>query len=90
MVESFLETNLPSIISAQYNPKNKIFEIVIVDDRSTDESVSYLNNKYKNIIRLIKHTKNRGFSATVNTGVRSTTGDFICLLNTDVLPSTNF
>lgn len=86
----FLETNLPSIISAQYNPKNKIFEIVIVDDRSTDESVSYLNNKYKNIIRLIKHTKNRGFSATVNTGVRSTTGDFICLLNTDVLPSTNF
>jgi len=85
-----LEKNLPSIISALNNLKNNIFEIVIVDDHSTDESINYLNSKYKNKIRLIKHTKNRGFPASVNIGVRSTIGDLICLLNTDVLPSINF
>lgn len=86
----FLEKNLPNVISASSNLKNKIFEIIIVDDYSTDGSINYLNNNYKDSIRLIKHTKNRGFATTVNTGVRSTNGDLICLLNNDVLPSVDF
>ena len=85
-----LSNNLPSVINASKNIKNNILEVIVVDDGSTDQSVSLLTSKFKNDIKLIKHTKNRGFSAAVNTGVRSSSGDIICLLNTDVSPKVDF
>lgn len=85
-----LSKNLPSVLSAYKNKSNKIFEVIIVDDGSTDNSVDYIN-KFKNEgIKLIKHTKNRGFSSSVNTGVRSSKGDVVCLLNNDVAPKSDF
>ncbi len=85
-----LENNLPSVLTASKNLKNNISEIIIVDDASTDDSVHFLNSQFKNEIKLIKHTKNRGFSSAVNTGVRATSGDIILLLNSDVTPSETF
>lgn len=85
-----LQKNLPSILSAKENSKNNIYEIVVVDDGSTDTSVEYLNNSFKGKIKLIKHTKNRGFSAAVNTGVRSSAAELILLLNTDVSVGKDF
>ncbi len=86
---ALLEKNLPAVINAGNHTRNKVSEIVIVDDASIDDSVIYLKKNYPKI-RLIKHSVNRGFAAAVNTGVRSSTGDLICLLNTDVVPSKNF
>lgn len=88
--KELLKKNLPSVIRASLNTKNNISEIIIVDDGSEDTSVDFLTKNYKNQIKLIKHTKNRGFSSAVNTGVRSSYGDLIVLLNTDVTPSENF
>lgn len=88
--QELLEKNLPSVIEASLNLKNNISEIIVVDDGSTDTSVDFLTKKFKNQIKLIKHTKNRGFSSAVNTGVRSSSGDLIVLLNSDVAPSVNF
>lgn len=88
--QELLEKNLPSVIEASLNLKNNIFEIIIVDDGSTDASVDFLTKNYKNQIKLIKHTKNRGFSSAVNTGVRATKEEIVCLLNTDVEPRNNF
>lgn len=85
-----LEKNLPILLAASENPKNNICEVIIVDDGSWDDSVSFLNKNYKDKIKLIKHTKNRGFSASVNTGVRASKGELILLINTDVIPSNNF
>lgn len=85
-----LEKNLPKVFEAVNNPKNNILEVIIVDDESTDTSVDFLTKNYKNQIKLIKHTKNRGFASAVNTGVRSSSGDLIVLLNSDVAPSKNF
>ncbi|MDP3918224.1 MAG: glycosyltransferase family 2 protein [Candidatus Woesebacteria bacterium] len=87
---SILEKNLPILFEAVSNPGNHIAEVIIVDDGSWDDSVKFLNKKYKNQIKLIKHTKNRGFSAAVNTGVRATKGDLILLINTDVIPKKDF
>ena len=50
----------------------------------------FLNSQFKNEIKLIKHTKNRGFSSAVNIGVRATSGDIILLLNSDVTPTHSF
>lgn len=88
--KDLLEKNLPSVIETMNNPKNNICELVIVDNGSTDDSVNYLNQNFKDQFKLIKHTKNRGFSAAVNIGVRATQGDLILLLNNDVKPKLDF
>lgn len=87
--KDLLEKNLPVLFHAKKNPKNNILEIIIVDDGSWDGSTSFIKKNYPEI-KLIKHTKNRGFSAAVNTGVRAAKGKLILLLNTDVLPTWNF
>ena len=84
-----LEKNLPSLVEASQNPENHILEIIIVDDGSVDDSVKYLNGNYQSL-KLIKHTKNRGFSAAVNTGVRMAKGNLVLLMNNDVAPEKNF
>ncbi|MEK7497534.1 MAG: glycosyltransferase family 2 protein [Patescibacteria group bacterium] len=88
--KELMEKNLPFVLKAKENKSNKILEIIIVDDGSTDDSYKFIKENYGERIKVIKHTKNRGFSSAVNTGVRSAKGDFICLLNTDVVPENNF
>lgn len=88
--KELLEKNLPAVINAFENKKNNIIEVIIVDDGSSDDSVNFINQKYKGVVKLIKHAKNRGFATSVNTGVRATKGDLIVLLNSDVSPSGYF
>lgn len=82
-----LERNLPSVIKATENPANKIIEIIVVDDGSTDESVELIEQL---AIRVIQHEKNLGYSAVCNTGVKEASGDLVVILNSDVIPSENF
>lgn len=84
-----LTKNLPSVLAAFNFKQNKINEVIIVDDASTDESVNLIKADYPQI-KLIKHTKNRGFSAAVNTGARMAKGELIVLLNSDVAPKKDF
>ena len=85
-----LQKNLPKVFEAMENKNNNILEIIIVDNGSTDDSVSFLNKNYGGKFKLIKHTINRGFPTAVNTGVRSSKGDLVLLLNTDVYPESDF
>ncbi len=87
--EKLIEKNFPMVVEAWKNTKNHIKEVVIVDDGSWDNSISFIKSHYPQV-KLIKHKVNRGFSASVNTGVRSAKGDLILLLNTDVLPDKDF
>ncbi|MDP3994448.1 MAG: glycosyltransferase [bacterium] len=87
--KALLEKNIPIFLKAKNFTQNKIKEIIIIDDGSLDNSAKFVKENYPEI-ELIKHTKNRGFSASVNTGVRMAKGDLIALLNTDVLPKEDF
>lgn len=84
-----LDKNLPFLIKAWQNPENKISEIIVVDDNSKDNSVELIKRNYPDVI-LIKSKKNRGFSSTVNLGVKSAKGKYVLLLNTDVEVTQNF
>lgn len=88
--KNLLEKNLFSVLKAKNYKPNDILEIIIVDDASTDDSIQFLEKNYSKDIRLIKHTKNRGFAAAVNRGVSYARGKHVCLLNTDVIPSPKF
>ena len=87
--EELLEKNLPHVIKAFKNKKNKIGEIIVVDDGSKDGGVDLLKRNFSEV-KIIKHKKNRGFSSAVNTGVRMSKGNLIALLNTDVVPDEKF
>lgn len=87
--EDLITKNLPRVLEAKNYKENKIIEVIIVDDASTDNSVKVIKKDFSQV-RLIKHSKNRGFSCSVNMGVRMAKGNLIVLLNTDVIPSKNF
>jgi len=66
---------------AQTDPR---FEIVLVDDCSTDDLQSELQDYADDQrIRLVKHATNQGVSAARNTGVENARGDFIAFLDSD-------
>ena len=57
-------------------------EIIVVDDGSRDNSVK-IASKFKDKIRLIRHTKNKGYGATLKTGFANALGDIIGYLDAD-------
>ena len=83
------EKNLPILLAAVKSKRNNIIEIIIVDDASIDKSIDIIKSGFPEV-KLIRHKINRGFSATVNTGVRMAKGELVCLMNSDVLPETDF
>jgi GT2 family glycosyltransferase len=71
---------LPSLAKTDY-PK---YEIIVVDNGSTDESVNYLRNNWNHCIRIIELKKNLGFAQGNNIGIRNANGEIIALLNNDM------
>ncbi|MDD3608108.1 MAG: glycosyltransferase family 2 protein [Candidatus Moranbacteria bacterium] len=59
------------------------YELIVVDNGSTDETPKILE-EYKNDLRIIKNTKNLGFAAGNNVGIKTAQGKYILLLNQDV------
>ncbi|WP_199331215.1 MULTISPECIES: glycosyltransferase family 2 protein [unclassified Calothrix] len=60
------------------------YEIIIVDNNSSDGSPELVADKYPHI-RLIRQSENRGFGAGNNAGAKVATGEFLFLLNTDTI-----
>jgi GT2 family glycosyltransferase len=59
------------------------FELVMVDNGSTDGTLDYLENVTQS--RIIKNSENRGFAAGNNQGMAVAQGDYILLLNNDII-----
>ncbi len=64
------------------------YELVIVDNASTDGTVEYLQKleKEKKNLKVALNKTNRGFAAGCNQGVRLARYGLVCLLNNDILP----
>lgn len=60
----------------------KTFEIVLVDNGSSDDSVKMVTRDFPNV-RVIRNARNLGFCAANNQGIRESSGEFIALLNND-------
>jgi len=58
-------------------------EIWIIDNASTDGSVSYIQQKFP-IIKLIQLPRNEGYAGGYNQGLKQISADIYCLLNSDV------
>lgn len=82
--KNLLEQNLPSLYIALHSSGITDFEIIIADDCSKDDSVSFLKEKYKDII-VIENRENRGFSGNTNTGIFRAIKQLVLILNSDVM-----
>ncbi|MCA2734318.1 MAG: glycosyltransferase family 2 protein [Pseudanabaena sp. M135S2SP2A07QC] len=64
-------------------------EIIVVDNSSHDNSINIIESKFPDV-RLIKLPQNLGFGTGNNVGAREAKGDFLLLLNTDTIVTSNF
>lgn len=81
-VAPYVEECINSVLQQDYENT----EIIIVDDRGTDNSMKLVEKLVKNSLRdivILKHEYNKGLSAARNTGIRQATGDYVFFLDSD-------
>lgn len=86
-IEKYLRKCVESLINQDYSN----YEIILVDDGSTDNSgaicdelasKSPISNLQSPIIRVI-HQPNAGLSAARNSGIKAANGEYICFVDSD-------
>ncbi len=60
------------------------YEIILIDNHSSDGSVNYLKQQFPEI-KIIENYKNLGFSKANNQGIKIAKGRYILLLNSDTI-----
>ena len=83
--KKFLEKFLPIVIE-----NNSDFaEIIVADNKSTDDSVDFMKQNFPNI-RLIINDFNGGFATGYNVALRQVEADYYVLLNSDIEVTPNW
>ncbi|MFC4721532.1 glycosyltransferase family 2 protein [Geojedonia litorea] len=83
--EDYIENTLKSVLNQSF----KDFEIIIIDDGSTDKSLKIVSQfKDQRIIKIKQD--NKGISTARNIGINHAKGDYIAFLDADDLWKTDF
>lgn len=77
--KKFLEQFLPNIIENS----SSVADIIVADNKSTDDSVDFMKNTYPDI-RLIINDNNEGFARGYNIALCQVEAEYYILLNTDI------
>lgn len=83
--EKYLGKCLDSVFSQTYSP----IEYVIVDNCSTDNSLTILDNKIsqygisKDCYKIIRHEKNEGIAVSRNDCITNATGEYVLFVDSD-------
>jgi GT2 family glycosyltransferase len=83
--EKFIKECIDSVLNTEYSQ----MEIIIVDNGSTDTSLKIVNS-YSHSLKLIAHSKNLGFAAGMNSGIKAAQGEFVVTLNNDLTVDKNW
>jgi len=75
----YLEQFLPSVLTTSYTN----YEIVVADNGSTDESVSFLEKNFPRV-SIIRFPVNYGFAKGYNEALKKIKADYYAILNSDV------
>lgn len=80
--KSHLSYSIPSLFNTSYDN----YHVVLVDDASTDDALSYVARDYPKVT-ILKNSGKKGFAGTVNTGIRyalSSGAAYIAVFNNDI------
>ncbi len=79
-VEKYLEQCISSILEQTYTN----FELILVDDGSTDKSGDICDEWFKKDSRIkVFHQRNQGLSAARNRGIELAKGEYFCFVDSD-------
>ncbi|TDW47148.1 glycosyltransferase involved in cell wall biosynthesis [Flavobacterium sp. 270] len=84
-VESFIKESIESVLNQSYSD----FELLIIDDGSTDNSVNKILELSDSRIRLIKKDKNLGLIDSLNLGIKLARGKYIARMDGDDISTPN-
>jgi len=82
---SHLDTCISSVLKQSY----KNFEVIFVDNNSSDGSLKYARKKFPNLTFVVNE-KNLGYAGGINSGLTRATGDYIAPLNIDTEVAPNW
>ncbi len=71
------------IVSVQHAARDLDYEIYVVDNDSSDDTVRRLHRRFGNDITLIESQHNLGFARANNIAIRQTESEYVLLLNPD-------
>ena len=79
--EKYLAESIESIISQTYND----FELLILDDNSTDKSMKIIEkySKMDSRIKFIPNKKRIGYTNSLNILLKESKGEYVCILGSD-------
>ena len=77
--ENYVKETLDSILNQTYND----FEIIIIDDCYTDNTVNVIKNYNDPRIKLLTKDYNKGINDSINIGLNYVQGDYTVLMGTD-------
>lgn len=69
---------LPSLFLQRYDD----FEVIVVDNASTDGSVAYVREAFP-ACRIVRMARNAGYAGAGNAGLAAARGDYVAVLNAD-------
>src|SRR5699024_9813700 len=71
-------------IESIWNQTEQDFELIVIDNGSTDESLEIARSyRGRDRYTLIENTENTGFSHAVNQGIAAAKGEYMALFNND-------
>lgn len=70
------------------NPIICSYEIIVIDNNSSDMTVNAIQEEYPKV-SIIKNSENKGFASANNQGIKQSSGRYILLLNPDTLVHKN-
>lgn len=83
--KDYIEQCIDSILSQTYQN----FEIILVDNASSDNSVKIVQQKYPQV-KIIQNKENLGFAEANNIGINNSSGSIIALFNPDAVAEKNW
>ena len=83
--EKFITESIKSILNQDYEN----WELLVLDDASTDSTFAIVNSFKNDRIKIFKHDENRGYLLSCNELFEKAEGDFITFLDADDTCTTN-
>jgi len=77
--EKYLHKTLESILHQKY----KNYEVIFVDDGSTDNTRNILKNIKNESLKILHHDRNYGKGKAIQTGIKESNGKYLAFLDSD-------